>query len=63
MKTWRPPQYGHKREVQRVPVDTEVMYVEMSAIEDVKRLMTELQPRRIDSDSKALLRICGRLYA
>ena len=19
MKTWRPPQYGHKREVQRVP--------------------------------------------
>lgn len=43
------PRYGHQREVQRVPLDTEVMYVEMSAIEDVKKLMRELQPRRVDS--------------
>lgn len=56
------PQYGHQREVPRVPVDTEVLYVEMSAIEDVKKLMQELQPRRVDSDSQALLRICGRYY-
>jgi hypothetical protein len=56
------PQYGRQREVQRVPVDTEVLYVEMKAIEDVKTLMRELQPRRVDSDSQALLRICGRYY-
>ena len=57
------PRYGHQREVPRVPVDTEVLYVEMKAIEDVKRIMAELQPRRVDGDSKALLRVCGRYYS
>lgn len=56
------PAYDHVRQYQRVPVDTEVQYVGMNAIEDVKKLMQELQPRRTDRENQALLRICGRFY-
>lgn len=59
---WTKPAYDFVREVQRVPADDEVIYVELKVIEDVKALMREWQPRRVDTDSKALLKICGRYY-